>query len=570
MNSSKKARIAHLAGPTATIQNTPPLVTSNKARAKHGLPLLKDDDGTALRHDALRAQRLAAPAKVYVEQFSAHPLESDVAELYGPPDGYIGADGVFRKERQGAGDKPVYEIELKPEDGLYPLPYMATQADGTAWEEECTSPGAPNGRQGFFPDGSRSFEEIDRLSIGVEGTASLLSSSATIDFYRGVPPAGFTKGLPAAQRKDKDLTGKGLGDIPPEVRATHFFGYKPYHLAVAPPRPSLAKATNDMQALVSGGDYDGVIWTQGSPQIEESAYWFNLLIDTTLPICGNAAQRPHGQISADGPANIVDSARFIRSRLWADEQGRNRCGVVVIQEQQLFAAREVTKADARPGGYVAAGGHGGVIGNVSHTGRIALTYLPVFKHTYRSELRLTTLPKSVKAVTKGPRGIEMVDVAVKDSNGKLLPDAIPVVTISADGGYSGMDYGHDTAPEIDLIASIEHKLGLGLLTGFVIQGLVPYGRTPSHTRSKLLHKATFSGIPVAMVGRGAPMGFADPTPFHIAAGNLTAIKARLLLMACLLKFGSLPPAKDPDKPTSAELDAIRKAVAAYQAVFDTH
>ena len=203
MNSSKKARIAHLSGPTATIQNTPPLVTSNKARAKHGLPLLKDVDGAALRHDALRAQRLAAPAKVYVEQFSAHPLESDVAELYGPPDGYIGADGVFRKERRSDGDKPVYEIELKPEDGLYPLPYMATQADGTAWEEECTSPGAPTGRQGFFPDGSRSFEEIDRMSIGVEGTASLLSSIATIDFYRGVPPRGFTKGLPAAQRKDK-------------------------------------------------------------------------------------------------------------------------------------------------------------------------------------------------------------------------------------------------------------------------------------------------------------------------------------------------------------------------------
>ena len=256
MNLSKKTRIAHLAGPTATIQNTPPLVTSNKARARHDLPLLKDADGAPLRHDALRPQRLAAPAKVYVEQFSAHPLESDVAELYGPPDGYIAADGVFRKQRQSASDKAVYEIELKPEDGLYPLPYMATQADGTAWEEECTSAGAPTGRQGFFPDGSRSFEEIDRMAVGVEGAASLLSSIATIDFYRGVPPGGFTKGLPARLRSDK-----GEGDIPPEVRGTHFFGYKPYHLGVAPPRPALAKATNDMQALVSSGDYDGVIWT---------------------------------------------------------------------------------------------------------------------------------------------------------------------------------------------------------------------------------------------------------------------------------------------------------------------
>src|ERR1041385_8159216 len=114
MNQSNKTRIAHLSGPPATIQNTPPLVTSNKARARRGLPLLMDVDGVPLKHDALRAQRLAAPAKVYVEQFSAHPLEADAAELYGPPDGYIGAGGTFRKEHQNASDQPVYEIALSP------------------------------------------------------------------------------------------------------------------------------------------------------------------------------------------------------------------------------------------------------------------------------------------------------------------------------------------------------------------------------------------------------------------------------------------------------------------------
>src|SRR5215831_6726439 len=87
-----------------------------------------------IRYDALRPQRLAAPVKVYVEQFSAHPLESDMAELYGPPDGYIGANGEFRKEKLNGVDKPVYEIELRPEDGVYPLPYMARQSDGRAWE----------------------------------------------------------------------------------------------------------------------------------------------------------------------------------------------------------------------------------------------------------------------------------------------------------------------------------------------------------------------------------------------------------------------------------------------------
>jgi hypothetical protein len=564
---AKKARIAHLAGPTATIQNTPPLVTSNKARAKHGLPLLKNPDGSTQAFDALRAQRLAAPAKVYVEQFSAHPLEADAAELYGPPDGYIGADGSFSRTRRDRTDKPVYEIELRPEDGVYPLPYMALQADGRAWEEECADPGAPEpkARQGFFPDGSRSFEEIDRLAIGVEGHASAISSLATVDFYRGIPPSGFTKGLPAHLRKDT-----GAGDIPPETRGTHFYPYKPYHLASAPARPMLAKATNDMQALAGSGDYDGVIWTQGSPQVEESSYWFGLLIDTTRPICGNAAQRPQGQISNDGPKNIVDSVAFIASRIWADDQGRNRCGAVVIQEQQIFAAREVAKVDARPGGYVATGGHGGILGNVSHTGRIALTYLPAYKHTYLSEVRLTKLPTGVKAVKKGARGLETVEVAVKDSAGRLQGDAIPIVSIVKDGSYSGIEVGDDPAHEVDLIASIEHKLGLGKLAGFVVEGLVPYGTTPSQARHKLMLKAAFSGLPVAKVGRGAPEGFADPHEFQIAATNLTATKARFLLMACLLKFGSLPAAKDPDRPTAAELDAIRKAVAAYQEVFDTH
>jgi L-asparaginase len=56
-----KPRIAHLAGPNPTIQNTPPLVTSNKARATHRLPLMTNPDGTLARFDVLRPQRLAAP-----------------------------------------------------------------------------------------------------------------------------------------------------------------------------------------------------------------------------------------------------------------------------------------------------------------------------------------------------------------------------------------------------------------------------------------------------------------------------------------------------------------------------
>jgi L-asparaginase len=41
-------------------------------------------------------------------------------------------------------------------------------------------------------------------------------------------------------------------------------------------------------------------------------------------------------------------------------------------------------------------------------------------------------------------------------------------------------------------------------------------------------------------------------------------------MACLMKFGSLPPAASPGHPTSEEAAATRKKVTAFQAVFDTH
>ena len=126
-----------------------------------------------------------------------------------------------------------------------------------------------------------------------------------------------------------------------------------------------------MQALVSSGEYDGVIWTQGSPQVEESAYWFNLLIDTTLPICGNAAQQPRARSAMTGRENIVNSVRLHRlGRVGGQGGPQSLRPVSSSRSSSLFAAREVAKVDARPGGYVATGGHGGIIGNISHTGRI--------------------------------------------------------------------------------------------------------------------------------------------------------------------------------------------------------
>jgi L-asparaginase/Glu-tRNA(Gln) amidotransferase subunit D len=109
------------------------------------------------------------------------------------------------------------------------------------------------------------------------------------------------------------------------------------------------------------------------------------------------------------------------------------------------------------------------------------------------------------------------------------------------------------------------------LAGFVAEGSAPFGAM-SPAVDAALKRATFSGMPVVKVGRGNASGFVDPTRdlLAIAGNNLTATKARLLLMACLMKFGCLPPAADSANPTAAETEATKAKLKEYQEIFDTH
>ncbi|MBT5049914.1 MAG: asparaginase [Rhodospirillaceae bacterium] len=562
-----KPRIAHLSGSNATISNSPPLVTSNKARQQYGLPPLTNTDGSPQRFDVLRPQRLAAPATLYVEQFSAHPLEADAAELYGPPDGYLDTGGAFHPTRQGDDDRAVYRVELTPEDGLYPLPYMARQADGSPWEDDCAYPGAPaeQSRQPYYPDGSRIFEEIDRFSIAENGSGNLISARAEMDFFRVLPSSGYTKGLPADQRTDT-----GDGDIPPESLGEDYFVYRPRHLSVSPPRPALARIANEAQRILDTGDYLGAIWTQGSPRIEETLYWLNLLLDTHLPVIGNAAQRPHGEISNDGPKNLVDSVDYITSKVWQDDQGRNKAGMVVIQEQQIFASREVQKGDARPGGYIVTGGHGGLLGGIRHGMDPILTYLPGAKHSWQSDVNRTRIPQSVEGIVKSDNGIRLTDIPIKDGAGNLIESAVPHVSIVKDGNYTAESFHSGPEREVDTLAQIDDNLRNNPLAGFVIEGQSPYGSMTNKSRERLLARAIRCGMPVVRVGRGNNEGFSSGGGGFIGGSNLTSTKARLLLIACLMRFGALPPAADPDNPTDAETAALNEKIADYQRVFETH
>ncbi len=564
-----RPRIAVFAGPTATVLNT--LMgprTSQKARKKYGLPPLRDWSGHEVVQDQLTFQRLAAPVTVYVDQFSALPLDRDSAELFAPPDGYLDAHNAFHQERTSPSDRPVYAIELRPEDGLYPLPYMGRRADGSAWESWEPAPGGPPGmiRQPFFPDASRLFEEIERM--GSETTGNILAQ-AHFDFYRPAPPAGYVHGLPATERTDT-----GTGDIPPEKAGVDYFPYT-YKGAAAthhnfdPSRETLAKITNEVQDAMNTGKYRGALWLEGSPRVEDTIYWFNLVIDTDGMVVGVIANRPNRMLSADGPHTVVDAVNLVLSDVWRDQDGGNRVGDVVVQDERITAAREAIKEAPRPGGFGTLGGAGGVIGT---TAGPRLTFLPLNRHGRSSDVRYSVLPATVPGLRRTADGrIERASATVKDATGHLRGETIPEVELLDFNSWMTSNPPGTPDPVGPRVESaVARCLGEAPLCGLVCEA--PTSGHFDRNDALAIDVAALSGFVVVKVSRGTPgasMGEVEEN-LTVEGGNLNANKARVLLMACLLRFGNPPPARDPAHPTDAEKAAVRSHLAQIQAVFNTH
>ena len=528
-----KPKIAVFSGPTATIANSPTLVTSKKAR-------LPGEREIAGRYDHRVAQLVHEPVTIKIRKHSAHPLEDDAKAVYHD-------DG-----------NDYYEVELRPEDGPYLLPYMARRANGTGqgapFEDGDLQDAALEygGRQFFYPDASRIFADIDRTISGRDehGAPNILDLQADYDFIRALPPSGYTS--------------KG------EAAGKDYFPYKPYALSRRSRYRDLARVTNIVQSSLASGQYAGGIWLEGSPTVEETTYWLSLLIDTNLPIAGIAAQRPHGQLANDGDRNIVDAVGYVLSG-----QG-NGLGAVGVQDERIFAAREFKKADDRPGNYKATGGHGGVLGTVGPP--VTIWYRPAYKHTADSDVNLSRLPQELVFQDMAATA-SATTIRIKNDDGTLRPESIPRVSIVKYGSYMDEDDTQNPDDEVDIMARIQKALqdqrtadgSRPQLHGLILEGTSPYGMG-SGSQMAALAIATFSGLPVVRVGRADPGGRVptDRGGHTIAGSNLDANKARLLLIASMMKLGRLPKAADPRNPSKKEQDAVAAKLAEYQEIFENH
>lgn len=84
--------------------------------------------------------------------------------------------------------------------------------------------------------------------------------------------------------------------------------------------------------------YDGFIITHGTDTLEETAYFLDLALNTKKPVVLTAAMRSLNDLGNDGLRNIWAALKTVTSKSYTPE-----IGVTVVLNDEIYAARDVTK-----------------------------------------------------------------------------------------------------------------------------------------------------------------------------------------------------------------------------------
>lgn len=230
---------------------------------------------------------------------------------------------------------------------------------------------------------------------------------------------------------------------------------------------------------------DGVVVTQGTDTIEESAFALDLMLKPRVPVVITGAMRNPTLPGADGPANLSAAVRTAAEPL-------GRPGVVVVMDNRIHAPRFVRKVHTTS----AAAFHSDpvLLGEITDSGTILFATLPALIHRglgYRD----AAPPVALLTATMGDDG-RLVDTVVDAGYAGLvvagmggghvspgmaerlgaLARRVPVVFSSRTGGGSTLTrtYAYPGG-ELDLIqrgliragwlAPVKARIALALLLG---------------------------------------------------------------------------------------------------------
>lgn len=94
------------------------------------------------------------------------------------------------------------------------------------------------------------------------------------------------------------------------------------------------------EVLGTRPELSGIVVTHGTDTMEETAFFLDLTLGGARPVVVTGSMRPSNMAGADGPANIMNAVRAA-----VDTNSRGR-GTMVLMDDRLFAARDVTKTNS--------------------------------------------------------------------------------------------------------------------------------------------------------------------------------------------------------------------------------
>ncbi|MGH3853007.1 MAG: asparaginase [Pseudonocardiaceae bacterium] len=161
-------------------------------------------------------------------------------------------------------------------------------------------------------------------------TVSVFSLGGTIAMTRAADNnAGVAPILGAAAQL---ATVPGLSELNLKITAHNFRGL-----------PGSSLSFDDLSELVAAvreeldSGTDGVVITQGTDTIEETAYFLDLTVDRAGPVVVTGAMRNPTLAGADGPGNLLSAVQAAASAHLAG------AGCVVVMADEIHAAKHVHK-----------------------------------------------------------------------------------------------------------------------------------------------------------------------------------------------------------------------------------
>jgi len=261
----------------------------------------------------------------------------------------------------------------------------------------------------------------------------------------------------------------------------------------------LSKRLNDLFRTDPG--LAGLVVTSGTDTLEELAYFLNLTVRSEKPVVVVGSMRNPSTLGYEGAANLLEGFRVAGT-----PAARNK-GTLVVMNDEINAAREVTKTDALRLQTFQTRGYG-VLGVVD-ADRVVFYRDVLTRHTAKSEF-------DISGVTKLPR----VDVVLvyQGADGDVIRSAV-------DAGAQGI-----------VVASA----GAGATSGTQRDGIAYALRkgvpvvTTTRTGSGRIAPRTGASAPPPATGAGQPLTPAEQLR-RVAGEDLAPVKARLLLMLALTR-----------------------------------